>query len=185
MAMMPPAPGMFWWMKVGIAGQDLGHLRRDQPREHVVVGGGRRRDDHPDLLAAIEVGHRLLAVRASLPAISSRPAALIAMVEFDPSISPRFCSDLVCGRTATLAFEIPRLEPGRSAPPGHQRRTRRRIEHSFRPGLEAMRRQHILGRAVRGRYPGTPARRRAAGHRPRARDGRRRSCQNRHRGKAG
>ena len=44
-----------------IAGQQLGHLRRDQPREHVVVGGRRRRDDHPDLLAAEELLGRLAA----------------------------------------------------------------------------------------------------------------------------
>ena len=43
-----------------IAGNVLAHVAGDEARAQVVVAARRGGDDHPDGLAAVEVGHRLL-----------------------------------------------------------------------------------------------------------------------------
>ena len=56
---MPPAPVMFCGTTIGIAGDVLADMARDQPRLQIVFAADADADQHVDGLAAIEVGDRL------------------------------------------------------------------------------------------------------------------------------
>ena len=91
-----------------IAGQELGHLRRDQAREHVVVGGRRGRDDDPDLLAAIELLDRLAVRLLAAGDQRARRRRPTAMIDIRPIDSPTVVVVIGSAIGATLAVEFRR-----------------------------------------------------------------------------